>query len=261
MNKQEKRKITLLNQLHVHKKMDVKTVADQLAISEATARRLFAALEEEKKVIRIHGGVQIAPEIGHDYSYQISAKHRIKEKTQIAGAAVSLIENGDAVFMDSGSTVFRLAETLSIKIQTGVVGNIIILTNSLDLVNVLAAQCKVIIIGGEARLQRRDVCGSIAEKTLSLFKVNKAFFGSDGIDIESGFMTTDERTANMNGIVLKRAKHAYVLADSSKFNRSSFITYAGFDEIDKIITDSEITEEELQAYTSAGAEIKVIEAK
>ncbi len=258
MTKTELRTAKLLEMLQIDKRVDVKTVANALEISEATVRRLFAQLEEDGEVIRIHGGVQLAPQVGYDYSYRVSVTHQSKEKTLIANAAVDVVTSDESLFLDSGTTVLKLAEALSVKIQTGVLENIVVVTNSLTNIETLAKWCKVILIGGEVRLPRRDVCGTIAEKVLMMFHVNKAFFGADAISLEKGFMGTDERTSKMNEIVLKQAGHAYVLVDSGKFNKTSFISYAPLGAVNTVFTDEGIDQATLVAFTNAEAHIEVV---
>lgn len=258
MSKKEERSISLIEMLQIHKRLDVKSVASSLGISEATVRRLFSELEDRGKVLRVHGGVQLAPQIGFDYSYKLSTLHRSAEKIAIAKAAAALVASNERLFLDSGTTVVKLAECLSLKLQTGELQNIVVLTNSIGLIDTLANWCKVIIIGGEVRVERKDVCGVISEKSLAQFNVNKAFLGADGIMPDSGLMTTDERTARMAEIVLERAENTYVLADSEKFGKPSFITYSPFAGITQIITDIGLDESELKAYKAAGAKITVV---
>ncbi len=261
MTKHELRTIRLLEMLRLNRRLDVQTVAARLEISEATARRFFSQLEEDGKVIRVHGGVQLAPQLGHDYSYRLSAGHRQRQKAAIGNRAVREIESGDRIFLDSGTTVLKLAEALSLRIQTEGLANIVVLTNSITHLDTVARWCKVILVGGEIRVERRDVCGSVAEQTLALFHVDKAFLGADAVSPEGGCMTTDERTSTMNEIVVERAGKSYVLADSSKLGRTSFISYAPLAKIDIIFTDSGAEEAILQRFEEAGARVEPVPVK
>jgi DeoR family fructose operon transcriptional repressor len=258
MKKSEARSSRLLEMLQMNRRLDVRTVSESLSISEATVRRLFARLDGEGKVIRTHGGVRLAPHLGTDYSYFLSATHRNREKTLLGRAAAELVAAGDRLYLDSGTTVLKLAEALALRLQAGQVADVIVLTNSLVLVEALARWCKVILVGGEVRTERRDLCGPISEETLHLFHVTRAFLGADAIHLSSGFMTTDERTAMLNRIVLRTARAACVLADSEKFNRDSFISYAPLDGVDRVLTDASITEPVLQEFRAAGAAIEVV---
>lgn len=258
--KSEARSSRLLEMLQLNRRLDVRTVSETLGISEATVRRLFARLDGEGKVIRTHGGVRLAPHLGTDYSYYLSATHRSREKALIGRAAAELVTAGDRLYLDSGTTVLKLAEALALRLQAGQVADVVVLTNSLVLVEALARWCKVILVGGEVRTERRDLCGPISEETLQLFHASRAFLGADAIHLASGFMTTDERTAMLNRIVLRTAGSSYVLADSEKFNRDSFMSYAPLTGVDRVLTDPSIPETVLREFQTAGAAIEVVAA-
>lgn len=261
MTKHKRRTVQLLEMLQLHKRLDVRTVADNLNISDATVRRFFGQLEEEGKVIRVHGGVQLAQQLGYDYSFRAQAAEREEQKLLIANHAAAFVHDNEHIFLDSGTTTLKLAEALSVKLQTGELENIVVLTNSVSHIETVARLCKVILVGGEIRPERLDVCGSVAEKTLTLFHLEKAFFGADAISTSGGFMTTDERTSTINEIVVKRSNKAFVLADSTKFNKTSFIRYAAFNEVDTVITDAEIQQDTLRAFREAGARIEVVKKR
>ncbi len=259
MTKNELRTKKLLGMLQLHKRLELKEVLEALEISEATARRLFAQLEKEGKILRIRGGIQIVQQLGYDYSYQALVSHRSQEKSIIGKAAAELVENNERIFLDAGTTVLHLAEILSLKIQAGDLQNIVVVTNALTYIETLAKWCKVILIGGEIRVENQDVCGPIAEKTLMMFHVNKAFLGTNAISLTRGFMATDERTAKINELAVKQADKVYVLADSEKFQKSSFISYAPRDAVDAIFTDAGIAQEALDTFTNAGTYIEIVQ--
>lgn len=256
VNKIQARQARLLSMLHVQKELDVQTVSDELEVSAATVRRMFARLESENKVIRIHGGVRIAPEFSHDYSYLESQQRMVEEKKAIGAVAARMLRNQEAVFLDSGSTLIRLAEAIVVLVNEEALSDITILTTSLDIANVAGRNCRVILAGGEVRLDRRDVCGPVAERTLTQFRVERAFFGVDGIDLEAGFMTTDERTASLNEVMIHRAGQRYVLADSTKFDRSSFVTYGRLEEVDEVLTDQGLDDRLMARFSEKGLRIR-----
>jgi DeoR family fructose operon transcriptional repressor len=246
-----------MEMLQLNRLLGVRAVSESLGVSEATARRLFARLEAEGKVIRTHGGARLAPNLGTDYSYFLSAAHRNREKTQIGRAAADLVVSGDRLYLDSGTTVLKFAEALAARLESGQVADVVVVTNSLALVEALARWCKVILAGGEVRTERRDLCGPICEETLRQFHVTRAFLGADAIHRASGFMTTDERTALLNQVVLRGAGASCVLADSEKFGRDSFISYAPLDGVDRVLTDGSIPDAVLREFRDAGAPVEI----
>jgi DeoR/GlpR family transcriptional regulator of sugar metabolism len=256
MGKHEKRTAKLIGLLQSAERLDIATVVNTLKISEATARRLFTLLENEGKVIRIHGGVRLAPELEYDYSFRMLASRRKEQKTAIGEAATDLVGNADRLFLDSGTTILRFAEALSRKIRAGDLKGISVVTNSLSYIETLSDCCKVILTGGEIRTERRDVCGSIAEKNLLQYHFDKVFLGADAINLKTGFMTSDEKTAEICRIAIKNSDQAFVLADSEKFNRKSFVSYAEIDNIREIITDGNLDKKTRTSFEKKGVKIR-----
>jgi DeoR family transcriptional regulator, fructose operon transcriptional repressor len=257
MGKVDKRTDDLLELLQTRKRMDVREVASELAVSEATARRLFGRAEQQGKVIRVHGGVQLLSRRDVDYSYGALLTHRSRQKILVGSAAAELVQTNDRIFLDSGTTVLRFAEALAARMETGQIGDVTVLTNGITLVDVLAPFCRVILLGGEVRTERRDVHGVVFEKTIGLFRVNKAFLGVDGIDLERGLLATDERTSRMNEMVIARSDATFILADSEKFDRTSFVSYGPLRAVDAIYTDPDIAPEVLERYAAAGVRVVV----
>jgi DeoR/GlpR family transcriptional regulator of sugar metabolism len=261
MTKREIRTKKLMEMLRLNNRLDVATVAESLEVSEATVRRLFSRFEDEGRAIRVFGGIQLAPPFAHDYSYRVAAAYREREKAAIGNRAMEFVERDDRIFMDSGTTVLKMAEALCLKLQEGSLHNIVVVTNSLFLIDTLAKYCRVILIGGEIRVERRDVCGPVAEKSLSMFHVNKAFLGADAVSRQRGFMATDERTAKMNELIVERADRVFVLADSEKFRTTSFMTFAPLSAASRIFTDSGIEEKVYSECVKSGVNIDRVEVR
>lgn len=252
MSKIEKRQQKLLDLLQTYKRLDISQVSQWLDISETTARRMCSKLEEDQKVIRVHGGVQLTEQFLNEFSYQNKELKNLHEKVAIGNYGASLISSGDRVYCDSGTTIHQFALALINRIKKHEIQDIVVLTNSLANFDPLAEYCKVILVGGEVRLPRLDVCGSIAEEIISKFHITKAFLGVDGIHIQKGFMTTDERTSTINKIIVSDADDSFILCDSSKFGKTSFISYAIANEVNSVITDWNIALHSAEIFRQAG---------
>ncbi len=209
-------------------------VMAELDVSESTARRLISQLADEGRAVRCYGGLRPLQE----YSYEMLEHTRLAEKRRIGRTAVAQIRPGDAVFLDSGTTTVCLAQALASAIAAGTVGDVKVVTNSLTAAQALAACCPVTLTGGEYRLRRQDMAGFAGEKALESLSFTKCFCGCDGISRTKGLMTTDPDTARMVAMAMARAEKCYCLADSTKFDRTSFLTFCPeLERLEAILTD------------------------
>ncbi len=258
IKKKEYREDKLLSVLKVKKRMDTKEVVDLLGISESTTRRFFDDLEKKGVILRTYGGIQISPEWDTDYYFEDLQQRQTDQKMHIGEYACSLLTNGDIVFLDSGTTLQHLAVTLAQRIKDGDLADIQIYTNSLVNLKVLMQYCDVHLIGGLFRAKRQDFCGHLSEMVLNTIAFKKCFLGSDGISPgpTEGIMATDVYTAKVNEIVAARSDKIYILADSTKFMRRSFIRYASLDAPELFITDTGLSDDHLNVFEQIGVEIK-----
>ncbi len=241
---------TVLDALEIHGKLNVQDVTELIGVSEATARRLFIKLEDQGVVVRTFGGIRLAEPDSNRYSFNDSSRRMIREKNAIGEAAAKEVDNDDHIFLDSGTTVLAMSRNLARRIQSGEVRGLRVVTNSLIITEQLSEICKVIFIGGEIRPERRDACGFLAEELLKKLHLKKAFLGCDAFSFESGLMTTDERTARMNEIIIKNAAKIYVLADAQKIGAISFVSYGTLDKVHAFVVDSSISDLDRSALTT-----------
>ena len=250
-----------MHALRERPRLHVREASDLIGTSPATTRRFFNQLATEGSVVRVHGGIQRVPEQKGTYSYILANTTRVDQKSRIAAKAVTMVESGDLLFLDSGTTLLKMAEALEYQLKTKTIAEIVVVTNSLVSYEKLCPYCKVILVGGEVRLSRRDTYGQIAENALETLHVHKSFFGTDAIHPVKGLMATDEWTCRMNRIVRKNSDSVFVLADSEKFGRSSLLTYSELDAVELIITDDGMSNEDLIVYRERGARIDIVAGK
>lgn len=211
-----------------------------LGVSESTVRRLFSGLEADGLAIRRYGGLQLLEtQASKQYSFNLEKEQNVEKKQLIAKYAVSFVKNGDAIYIDSGTTLCHFAMFLSERLKNeGDLNNVTIVTNSFTNINTFRHHQDLILIGGKYREHRNDFCGYVAEESLKLLRFTKCFLGCDGYSPSFGFSTTDFFTARLNEIVLKNSAASYVLMDSSKYNRTATISYSKNRVIGTLITDS-----------------------
>ncbi|RYZ49282.1 MAG: DeoR/GlpR transcriptional regulator, partial [Chitinophagaceae bacterium] len=177
-----------------------------------------------------------------------------REKTGIGEAAARLIEPNDCILIASGTTVLSLAKTIQPK------GNLTVITAALNVALELVQhpQIEVIQLAGPIRKSSSSVTGLYAEKMLEDFSCSKLFLGVDGIDAEFGLTTTNMMEAQLNKAMIKAAQKTVVLADSSKFGKRGFGRICGLEDIEQVITDSNISEHMAETLQGMGIEVTIV---
>lgn len=264
MNKAEIREKDIMSLLRVSGKVSVAEAMALLDVSESTVRRLFNKLEAEGLAVRTYRGISINTVSGarESYSFERNELYRSHEKVEIGEAAEALIEEGDILYLDSGTTVLKLCAAIAHRCAIGTdsekYAKVTVFTNSLANLNLLKDYMNVCLIGGEYRPHRQDFCGYLTDEVIKRLHFTKCFVGADGYSVANGLTASDFDTARINQLVVACSEKRILLADTSKAGRASVIHYAAIDSIDTLVTnkwlDNEIKTELLQKN------INVIEA-
>jgi DeoR family transcriptional regulator of aga operon len=234
----------------------VTQLSREFNVSEVTIRNDLEHLERKNLLVRARGGaIHTENHVGIDQ--RITEKHKIhaEEKAAIGKLASSLINDGETIIIDSGTTTAELVKHLdSIK-------HLNVITNALNIANLLAAHpaVNVIIPGGYLRQNAMSLVGPLAEKNLRNFFVDKVFLSTDGFDTRQGIYTPNIDEAHLNGIMIEIAKEVILVTDSSKFKRKSLAFICGLDKIKKVVTDNGIAMDDRKRLEEAGIEVLVAE--
>ena len=232
----EERHALIMDMLIQQNSILVTDLSERLQVSSVTIRKDLTELERAKKLYRSHGrAILINPYI-NNRNVNVKEKLCIDEKRIIGKVAASMITHDDSILIASGTTVHALARSIEADHKLTVI------TASLQVSELLSGQENIDIIqlGGMLRHSSLSVVGNYAESILSNFFCSKLFLGVDGIDLDFGITTTDMREANLNQVMMRTAQKTIVLADSSKLGRRGFSKIADMDEIDLIITDTNV---------------------
>jgi len=257
-SKYARRERILMEHLRQNSRITIQQAVKLLNISEATARRFFTFLEMQGKVIRDYGGVRLAAQKNH-YYFDLLEKIDSEEKKRIGMYAASLIQSGDTVYLDCGTTLSYMAAALAERIKNEDLLPLNIVTNSIANLQILSEVplCKVVLTGGVYNANRRDFSGPLTERYIRNFHFGKTFFGCDGISVDMGFTSNEAEISRLNACVLSCSDHAYVLSSSSKFDKKSFISYAAPEQIDELITGKAPNEQILHALKNKGLKIHI----
>jgi DeoR family transcriptional regulator of aga operon len=178
--------------------------------------------------------------------------HR-KEKMQIALAAVRLIEEGQSVLLDSGTTTTAIARALKDMAQLTVI------TNAINIAAELAGtHIEVILTGGMLRKNSFSLVGPLAEQTLRQLSADLLFLGVDGFDTKSGLFTPNLLESEVNRTMVGIARRTIAVCDSSKFGRRSLCNIMPVEMVQEVITDKQIRKSDLLALKEAGVKVTLV---
>lgn len=223
--------------------VEARQLAEELGVDGSTIRRDFDALTREGHLQRTHGGAR-AQAGAIDIPYAVKRGQNQRAKDAVANLASQLIQNGDSVILDAGSTTCQLALTLADR------RNLTIVTNDLLIGQTVADYpgVRLLVTGGELLTSTYTLLGERAVAFVEDLRVDWTFLGADAIDLESGITNTNALEVPLKRAMLAAAHTSVVLADSSKFGKHALIRVAGVDEIDTIISDEALDDDVAQSY-------------
>ncbi|PIP15673.1 MAG: hypothetical protein COX46_05255 [bacterium (Candidatus Ratteibacteria) CG23_combo_of_CG06-09_8_20_14_all_48_7] len=257
-----KRKELIRSVINSRGEVSVLELAKKLGVSQVTVRRYLKEMEREKFLIRAYGGaVKREPEITPNLFFTEKTPLNLAEKRAIAQTAAGFINEGETIFLDSGTTILELSRILKKKNF-----RLTAATNSLPVVYELitANRIKVLLLGGFLRRELFDFWGPFSLEELDRLSFNQAFLGVDGISGQSGLTTTDLTSARTEEAVMAKSQVINILADYSKIGQDALISYGKIKDIHKVkrlFTDSKIPKKEIELLKSLGLEIKIANLK
>lgn len=213
-----------------HQTVSLDELCEVFDVSKNTIRRDVQELAEQGIVKKVYGGVAVNHSTLESFTERQTRNEHLKRS--IARKAASFVQDGDIIFIDSGTTTLEMAEYLQAKQVTIITNNLDFIINSLPYENL-----NVLSTGGVVDRKTKSFV-SFNIELLKAYNINKAFMASTGISISNGVTNASPLESEIKQTVVKRSSEAYLLVDHSKFDKSALMTYCSLDEIDYIITDS-----------------------
>ena len=245
------RRTDILNLIQEDGHAKVQKLSKIFKVSDVTIRQDLEELEKMGYVQREHGGAFLKDVGTFAKTGQLFNKSRMDEKIAIAKTAAGLVNEGETIILDSGSTTTELARQL--------VGykSLNVLTNALNIAMMLGENpgISLLVSGGEFKAPTLSLTGEIAAKLFKGIHVNKLFLATAGISTEDFLLTYPSLSAlSVKSAMIRAASKVYLLADSSKIGRPSFASLGRISLIDTLITDDKID-------TAAAARIEELGVK
>jgi len=226
----QKRRQQILEKISQAGEVEIRQLAAALNSSEITIRRDLNQLSEDGLLYRTHGGAMKVNPLEFPHHFMNKAAVNSEAKDKIARRAAEEIKDGDIIFLDCGSTVFRLCPFIKNR-------RIKVITNSIPIVYELRDSAVTInIIGGELDPERQAVHGKMAEMHIKKYRASKAFVGVDGIS-PNGLFANGEKEASMTVALAAQSTFTWLLCDASKIDKETYLKFANLDLVDGLITD------------------------
>lgn len=216
--------------------LSVKELIDHFQVSDMTIRRDLKELESSGSFHRFHGGIRYLKE----EPLSKREETQLNEKKKIVEYCISILEEGDSIILDSGTTTYQLA----IALTESSVSDLTIITHSLNIAFKLKHKkgIKLIMVGGEFREKSSSFIGNTTYQMYSDIFANKAFISAGGIT-EMGFSTANFSESTIKRLIIQNSEKSFLVADSKKFGYQSLSRFAPLNAVSNIITTKHLNKE------------------
>lgn len=228
-------------------------LATELGVSQSTIRRDLDQMEQEGQVRRTHGGVvwidHKAGPVSRIYAFDHRMGYRLEAKKKIAEAARQLVEPGETILIDGGTTTFYLAQQL-------IGSSLQLVTNSLPIADLFQndEQVELILTGGVLYPRYGVLLGPTAESVLQTIHARTMFFSVAGLH-EGSVYNQNLLLVQSEQRMMQQSQQVVLLADSSKFGQQALTRLCDLSEIDVVVTDSELDQVHHDAIRAAGCQL------
>lgn len=218
-----------------HKSISLDSLCEEFQVSKNTIRRDIDTLVKKGTIKKVYGGVTVSenPPPNELLPYEERHVKYFDEKDKISKAAAEFVEEGDVIYIDTGTTCLNMVDHLSHKSCTIITNSIQVCLKAIPYVNL-----NLICLPGSLKRETLSFVGNELTGYLSTYNINKAFMACTGITIENGLTnaTTEEYTVKKS--VIENSHTHFLLADHTKFGHFSLMTYCPLDAIHHVVTDS-----------------------
>lgn len=230
----------ILNLLKRKDIVKLQNIVDELGISESTARRDLTYLEKKGMLERVHGGARL-PDGRFEEDFESKNVQNQSEKRRIGEVAGKLVEEGECIFLDAGTTTEAIIPYLKGR-------DVTVVTNGTTHIPVLGrAGIKTYILEGRIKHKTGAIVGSEAIQSLIKYNFDRCFIGANGVHSERGYTTPDAEEADIKRRAIKNSRRAYILADSKKFGKVSFVGFGDIEEC--VIITEQLMDERFRELT------------
>jgi DeoR/GlpR family transcriptional regulator of sugar metabolism len=249
----EERQQKIIEHINQKGRVKVEELSSFFDVTGMTIRRDLLALEKQGLLYRAHGGAvkREKKSIWQMSSLQSRLYQNAEEKERIAVYVSKMIQNGESIMIDGGSTTTRVAEHLCEK------QNLLVVTNALTIAELLldSNNNKIILTGGELLKETNALCGDATEAAISNYRTDKAIVGVSALTPEEGCFSAIPQEGEIKRRMLQNSQKAIVVTDSTKIGTRAFYLFCDFNQIDILVTDKNIKKDDLSLLERTGIEV------
>ena len=234
-----KRQDEILDLLKKEKKVSVNELADRFQVTKETIRTDLTKLEQTGEIKRTYGGAVL--NVHQDLEPKLLERTNAEEKSRIGEAALNYVRDGEVILIDTGTTAVAFAQAL---VRSGR-RDLTIYSNDMAVLILLEARkdFRLTLLGGKIRSGFHYAYGENLVDELKTCHFDRLFLTASAMDVKSGLTTVDPDLSRLKQAMVRASREVIVLADSTKYGKTHFQSYASLSSIDVLITDSGISQE------------------
>ena len=252
---QDERMQEVLRMLETRDSVHVAELAKAFAVSEVTVRSDLGQLARQGLFARVRGGVRPLQRGQSELGFDFRLRLEVERKQAIARAAASMVDEGEAVALDSSTTAYYLALELRAKQE------LVVVTNGLLIAAALADApgITVLVTGGMLRLHAMSLVGDLGADVLRATRISKGFLGARGLSLDRGLMDLNPDEVRIKREMADACERVIGILDGTKWHRTALLPFVATEQVDAIVTDTSAPAEEVEAWRARDIDIVSVE--
>lgn len=249
----EPRRRRILDWIQEEGSARVRELAAAFQVSEATIRQDLERLEQEGQITREHGGAFLNSLPAQVGTMTLHHQDNMEQKRRIGAMAADLVKDGETIILDAGTTTTEIALRLVHR------HNLTVITNALNIAIILGAVPgnAVHMPGGQFKAPTLSLSGDKSVEYFRNIYAGKLFLATAGVAVDAGLTYPSFADLQLKEAMIKAASHVYLVADSSKINKSSFTRLGSLELVHSFVTDSGISEADAATFRARGLEVLI----
>ena len=250
----QERRHDILDNVQRTGRASVADLSQAFGVSEVTIRTDLQVLADQGLLVRTHGGAIPAGRLSPELSLALRRQQQTLAKDHIGEAGAALIEDGDAVYLDTSSTALAIARHLTHH------RHVTVITNSIAIVQELAdyPNLDVVVPGGRLRRETASLIGVDGLDFVRRFNIQKGFFGAHGLTVDEGLTDVSVDEADVKRVLVGLCRQVVAVLDATKWGRAGLASFAPLDQIDTIITDHDAPAELVAQARATGVDVLLV---